>query len=219
MHPFIVEMFKDIFQVVSIPFTNPELLWQIAPILLMWFIIETYFGMHKHEELGWNTALSNGISLFWIIIGSMQYMFSNKAELFAWDKFGVILFVMIYAGFTIYVSFTHKISSKVTYVFSSPTAIYFLGYISFVYAYGKIDVDLPMISGVILLFLILLLFTYIYKKILPNKEKDDEMPEDKSTDFDKDFKSDFDFDKGLDNNKFDDASFNSTKSKVDDFKF
>ena len=151
MNPFIIESFKAFFKILSTPFTNPELLWQIIPIVFMLIVMETYFGMYKHEKLGWNTALGNGISLFWIIISSMQYMFSNK-EYFAWDKFAVILFLVVYALFIVYISFSHKISAKKTYIFSSPVVIYFSGYLAFIYAYGKISADLHYLVAIIFAF-------------------------------------------------------------------
>ncbi|MGE0792747.1 MAG: hypothetical protein AB7V77_01045 [Candidatus Woesearchaeota archaeon] len=225
IHPFVLESLYSLFTIVLVPFRNPILLWQLAPVILMWIILEFYFGMHKHEELGWNTALGNGISLFWITISTMQYLFYNRTQVFSWDRFISITFLLLYAIFIMYISFSHRFSSKITYVLSAPTVVYFSSYLAFIYAYGMINATLPYLTAIIVLFLILLLFSYVFKRVLPNKEKDDEMSSSKMDDFKTN-----DFDSNLDSSFGEpsksnttkdpfDASFNSVKTPNDDFKF
>jgi len=49
---------KEIFSNIA---NEPSILWYIAPIGVLWFILEIYFGIYEKEKLGWNTALANGI--------------------------------------------------------------------------------------------------------------------------------------------------------------
>lgn len=184
MNPFIEQTLRAILKIISTPFSHPELLWQLIPVFLLWIIMELYFGTHKKEKLGWNTALGNGISLFWIVISGMQYMFLNNKKAFAWNKFIFILTIMIYAIFIIVTSFKHTFSSKTTYTISSPTPIYYFSLIALIYTFGVIELNIYMITAIFSLYLFVMLFWYIFKRLLPESEKDTEDEKD-------DFKSDF----------------------------
>lgn len=191
MHPFWIKTFTDIKTIISVPFTNPELLWQIAPIFFLWLLMEFYFGTHKKEKLGWNTALGNGISLFWIIVSSMQYMFANYETAFSWDRFIVILLITIYAIFISVISFKHTFSSKVTYILSSPTPVYFFAFSAMIYAFGVINAKLSTLMALFIIYASILLFSFILKKLLP-EGKEDEDEDDFSSSMDKN-ESNFDF--------------------------
>jgi len=71
--------FKEIFLA---PSKDPSIWWLLAPIILFWLITEIYFGRHKQERLGWNTALGNGLSMFWIVIISFKVLFDKNLGFF-----------------------------------------------------------------------------------------------------------------------------------------
>ncbi|MCF7799014.1 hypothetical protein K9M74_03855 [Candidatus Woesearchaeota archaeon] len=173
-------------EIVKAPLGKPSLLWQLAPIFCIWILVEFYFAMHKKERLGWNTALSNGISLFWIVISAMQHIFSEK-EAFTWLKFALIFFIASYAMFIIFISFKHTFKSNVTFMFASPTPLFYFSVMVLYFAHDLIPLNLETILGMFLLFIILLIFVVILKKILPEMKEED--------DFKHDDKLDMDFDK------------------------
>ena len=216
LHPFVIEVLHSLWLIVKAPLSRPELLWQLAPVILMWGVMEVYFGLHKKEELGWNTALGNGISLFWIIISAMQFIFNNKEHVFSWDRFYVILFITIYAIFLIYISFRHSFSAKFTYVMGAPTMIYFFSYIALIYAFGLIDASLPMITAIALLLGLVIGSETIFKALLPNEDNSDDTKDD--FDFSKDDTKDnldFDLDAKTNDDPFGSATNNNSIDSFD----
>lgn len=174
MQPFLQDIliaYKDIF---TAPIKEPTILWQLAPVILLWVIMVWYFGLHKREALGWNTALGNGVSLFWIVISSMQFIFSNEGINFSWGTFAIIGAIMLYGAFIIFASFQHLLSEKVTYLIASPHPIYFLSMTAILYAYNLIQADLPTLIALILLFLFLLGVEQFVKWLMPNEDAKDD---------------------------------------------
>jgi len=127
------------------PFSHTNILWQLTPVLILWIILEVYFDTHKHESLGWNTALGNAISLSWIVLGSIQTIFADKKAsiysgitYFTWTTFFILLILLVYAFFIGYISFSHSFSSKTTYFLAYPTIVYFLALTGILFGYGII---------------------------------------------------------------------------------
>lgn len=160
-------------QIAYAPLLKPSLFWQLGPILCIWILVEIYFGTHKKEKLGWNTALSNGISLFWIVVSAMQHIFSEEG-LFSWDKFLIILIFALYAIFVIVISFEHKFKASITFVFASPTPLFYFSAIVLLFAHDLLTLSWAMISAIALLFVIILLTITLLKKLLPEMKEDDD---------------------------------------------
>ena len=110
----ILDGFNEIF---SAPFKDVSIWWLLTPIILFWLVLEVYFGMYKGENLGWNTALGNGLNLFWIVVISLKALFTEGMGLFSMDKLVVVILIAIYSAFIIFISFTHKIKEKVFFFF------------------------------------------------------------------------------------------------------
>ena len=198
---------RDVGVIIAAPFQDPSLIWQIAPIFLLWAVMIFYFGTHKHEELGWNTALGNGVSLFWIIISAMQYIFSNSSSEFTYTKFFLIMVIAIYAIFIVIISFKHTFSQKVTYAFASPSPVYFFSAMVLLYAHDLISLSLSMFIAVVSLFVVLLIILRLLELILPEmKEDDDSMDSFDSKDSFGDVGGSSKPDTGMDDFKFDDPS-------------
>lgn len=153
-------------------FREPSLLWQVAPILLLWVILVFYFATHKHEKLGWNTSLANGISLFWVVVSGMQHIFSDDGAHFSWVKFIVFSIITVYALAIVYVSFQHKLPATWTYGLASHNLIYYLSYLSILYAHDMIYPTLPMVVAIVLLFGMVLLAVFFLHKLLPAMKED-----------------------------------------------
>lgn len=153
-------------------FREPTLIWQIAPVLFLWFILIFYFSTHKHEKLGWNTSLANGVSLFWVVISAFQYIFSNGREFFTWSKFIFFLLITAYALFIVYISFHHLFSARVTYLLASYNAIYYFSLIALLFAHDLIHFDLATTSAVFLLFGFMLLIVRLLTEYLPEMRED-----------------------------------------------
>ena len=198
-----IEVLKSLIELIILPFKEPSLLWQLSPIFLIWIFMTFYFGTHKHEQLGWNTALGNGISLFWIIISALQFIFENELKEFTITKFYLIIIITIYAVFIIYSSFKHLLSDKLTYALASPTPIYYFSALTLLYAHNLVDITIPTIIAIIILFIIIMIVIKLIETILPEMKEDEE--ENESTFKEDDFSTkDFDLkdDKDFNNDGF-----------------
>jgi len=158
-----VEIFKPMFVDIS-------LFWYLGPILLFWLILEIYFSRYKSEELGWNTALGNGLSVFWILIISMKFLFDNQRENFEWVKFFAILIMMIYAIFIIMNSFSHKLKEKASFLLASPTVTYYLSGIAILWTYGNLEITRWVLIDLVILYGFVLLAEFIMKKMVKGKD-------------------------------------------------
>ena len=163
----------DILVLLAAPFQKVSLLWQLAPIFFIWTIMVFYFGTHKHEKLGWNTSLGNGISLFWIVVSGMQYIFASGSDDFAYTKFFLIMVIALYSLFIIVTSFRHSFSDKLTYALASPSPVYYFSAIVLLYAHDVIYVSTSMIIAIFVLFVLLLLFIRLIRAFLPEMKEDD----------------------------------------------
>ena len=160
----ILDGFKEIF---SSPFKDLTVLWLLAPIILFWLILEIYFGMHKEEKLGWNTALGNGLSISWVVVISLKTISENNFALFSLDKLLYIIFIALYSCLIIYISFTHKLEQKIFFLFTSPTIIYYFLGIAVLWVNDALNISLWVFIDLIMLYIVVLIVMTIVKKLLP----------------------------------------------------
>jgi hypothetical protein len=182
--------FADIFKPA---FVDPSIMWYLGPVFLFWFVLEIYFSKYKKEELGWNTSLGNGLSVFWVLIISMRYLFDNSMENFEWVKFIALITLVLYAMFIIINSFAHKLSSKISFLLASPTATYYLSGVAILWTYGKLDITRWVLIDLVIFYGVVLLMELVLKKLIKGKDSGFNI------DSGKDEFKETDFSKGLDN--------------------
>jgi len=167
---FVGDILKGFVEIFKPMFVDPTLFWYLGPILFFWFILEIYFSKYKTEELGWNTALGNGLSVFWVLIISMKFLFDNQRENFEWIKFIALLIIMLYAVFIIINSFSHKLREKVSFLLASPTTTYYLSGVAILWTYGKLKITLWVLIDLIIFCGFVLLISFFLKKLIKGKE-------------------------------------------------
>lgn len=150
---FFLSVWVAVKEILSAPFRGAHLWWQLTPIFLLWIVLEIYFARYKHEELGWNTALGNAITLFWIGVSSMQQLFLRKiGEAFLWGNAAMVFLIIAYASFVAYISFGHKLGARTTYILAYPTIIYYLSFFAVIWGYKALEVNKYIIIAFVLLF-------------------------------------------------------------------
>jgi len=160
---FLNELLNGFGQIFSAPFKSLDVFWILIPLLIMWFVLEVYFAKHKREELGWNTALANGITLGWITLEGMRYLFSTSPGDF-WLRFVANIIILGYAVLIVYFSFTHKISPKWDFLLGSPTPVYYLGIFSVLWGFGILSITQYVLLDLIILFVIVVAVIKILRK-------------------------------------------------------
>ncbi len=166
--PSLWHAFAEIFRA---PFLGQHLWWQLGPVLVLWLIVEIYLDCHKGERLGWNTALGNAISLFWISLAAMQPLFTVPVgESFPYGRFFAILPILAYALFVGYVSFSHVFGERVTYALAYPTIVYYLCVFAILWGNKALDVNRYVLLAAALLFGVVYGLRWLFFWLLPDAE-------------------------------------------------
>jgi len=166
------EILRGFGQIFSSPFKDTSALWLIVPLFLLWIVLVVYFGVYSTEKLGWNTALGNGISMFWVFVSLLSYLFSKP--LTDWTKVASLLVLFSYALFIVIVSFKHAIKESVFFVMASPTVLFFFSWIAVVWTYGSLALTWAVLIDLVVLLGLALgavqLLTHFRAKTIRKKE-------------------------------------------------
>lgn len=165
---FFLSLWHAIKEIFHAPFIEPRLWWQLAPIFLLWITLSFYLNYQKHEQLGWNSALANGLTLFWIGVGAMQPLFTLEiGERILWSRFFMILPMIVYGIFLTYISFTHKLSERATYIMATPTIVYYLNVYAILWGNKVLDVNKYILLGFLVLWGVAFAFRWFLFWVLP----------------------------------------------------
>lgn len=147
---------ERLIQLAEAPLNNPEIIPGVMPLILGALILELYFGKHKNEKLGWNTAVGN--SIVWLSTGISLHMtetIETTQELYA------TYFIMGLGLFTGYLNFFHKWKSDLAFLASSTTIVYSIAYVTTVVIKTEIPPDeLTMQAGLALIIIIEIIFKF-----------------------------------------------------------
>lgn len=146
---------------------EPEIWWFLAPVFILWIVMEVYFGQYKKERIGWNSLLANGISFAWINVASLRVLFSSPIR---GNNFQVRLLIsllfLIYSFFVIYIAFRHSLSEKMGQWLAGPTTVYFLSTVSVLWGQGVLVISEWVLIDFIILYLIVYLLFWLIKRRL-----------------------------------------------------
>jgi len=162
-------------EILSAPGKDPSIWWLLTPIILFWLVIEIYFGRHKNEKLGWNTALGNGLNIFWVVIISARALFDKDLGLYSLDKLIFVLVISFYSFFIIIMSFTHTIKENIFFLMASPTAVYFLSAVAVLWIHNLITISLWVLVALFILYFAVLILETIIKKLIPAAKHHNDM--------------------------------------------
>ena len=152
--------------VVSSPFQDLSVLWTLVPLFLMWLLLEVYF-IHWDEDLGWNSALANSVTLFWVSATGLQVLFADG---FSWAKFIVLFLMVVYAGSILVIVFKHAVREQFAYIIASPIFIYYLSIILTLWVHDALIFSWWVLLVIILIYLFFLTIDLSLKKWM-KKEK------------------------------------------------
>lgn len=117
------------------PFMDPELLWIVLPTIFILLMITLYFGRHATEEIGWNTAFANSISLMWICI-ILSRMLLNTYTLdqilsnpLIRNKLIVLILLVGWVIILQLVNYFHAVPKKLAFFLSNSIPIYTMAYV------------------------------------------------------------------------------------------
>ncbi len=160
------------------PFTNEEVIWILAPLIITLILMELYFGRYRQEELGWNTAFGNSMVLIFISANLVHYIQRN--DLWTDPIRAGIVITLLLVGFVLTIlDFFHILPEDFAFAVSSKFPISFLAFLSILFVYGNIPMDKFTIYGFIAIFILtyvlITLLHYLtpaFKGLLPQEVPD-----------------------------------------------
>jgi hypothetical protein len=168
------------------PFQHTEIFWTVLPLLVTAFFIEIYFGRHKTEELGWNTAFANCISLLWVTTALVRFMYEEYGSwvFFTWDPTGktptVLLIIalgmwgLLLAIFNYY----HVLPKGISFFISSAIPVNISALLIVIVVIGKIPVNgITMIAGFITFVALAIFLATVEAIVKPSKEAEEYIEE------------------------------------------
>jgi len=159
-------------QIILVPSYNPDVIWSIAPLFFGLIMMQMYFGKYKTEQLGWNTAYGNSVSLVWACFVLFRYMYVTYGFEKAWNtaglrgQFYLIVGIAFLTFLLIVFNYRHSLPKQLAFFLSNSIPTTVLAYLGIVIVMGRIPVDLvTAISGFIILIVLEIVFR-LYRKAI-----------------------------------------------------
>lgn len=179
-------VYKVIWQILKQPWLTKDSLWMTLPLIFVMLSIYIYFGRNRDEELGWNSAFGNTISLLWICITLWKFVLYHwtVAELYT-VEFGRLMILTLLSFWVLILfifNFFHVVPKQLSYFISNTGSIYSLAYIVIAFVFGNFPFSKNYLIGAFFVFIILNLFMIWVEHIIPmsmNAQKDFEKKEER----------------------------------------
>ena len=160
----IIERFIEL---VIAPYTYPEMLWIVIPLLLTMIVVTIYFGRYKYEELGWNSAFSNSLILIFISMDLIRRLYMEGTLGYANFRNLLTLAVVFEGAVLLMISFFHLLPEKLAFNLYQNVPINIIAYAAVVLVYSDIIIDFFTILNIIILIIVLTYILDLVKKLIP----------------------------------------------------
>ncbi len=169
------ELLPRFAQIVITPWLNKELLWMVIPLILIIFLVQAYFGRNRTEELGWNTAFGNAISLFWISVILARFVIESTPldQLLQGKAVKSLILIAVLFFWTVLLivsDFFHALPKKVAFFLSSEIPINITAYLFIVLIAGNIPLDKTTLLAGITLLVYAIIFFALFRTIITPSE-------------------------------------------------
>ena len=166
-----------------------DMLWILIPMIAALFLMELYFGRYKEEELGWNTAVSNALVLFFVGMNLCYFLSTNNLlvgitakiapEMFslALKKSFIAYFIIIESIFLLLLNFCHLSAKRFAFGISSGMILNFIGIMAIILVQSPSRILLNewiTLPAIVVIFIVVLLFFLSIKALSPKAEEEEE---------------------------------------------
>jgi hypothetical protein len=148
-------------ELITAPRSNPEMLWLVTPLVIVTLIMTLYFGRHRHEELGWNTAFGNSLVLIFVSIDLFRYVFhltdpGNAYNYLLFPKESIMSGIVFVEGLLLmYANYLHFLPRRVAFFVSSALPVNLTAYTVMCVVYTEVAVDFYTLGAAIFLFILM----------------------------------------------------------------
>lgn len=166
------ELLIRLVQIILVPHFVPDVIWSVAPLFFGLVMIQMYNGRYKTEDMGWNSAFGNSVSLMWAVAILIRYIYLSYGFEYAWRTPGlrgqmVLVIVLTLATFLLVVfNYKHSISKRWAYFLADSVPTTVLAYLAIVIVMGRIPVDrYTLVAGMVIYLVIDIVFR-LYRKAI-----------------------------------------------------
>lgn len=183
-------VFEKTISILKQPFlsANREMLWILFPLLAALFLMEFYFSRYKEEELGWNSAVSNSLVLFFVGMNLCSFLFAKNQLVgfttvapeimeIAAKKTFVAFIIILESIFLLVLNFFHLVSKRFAFGISSALIMNYLGFISIILIYSNISIDLIIFPAILVLFIFVVFFFWLLQFLIPKTQDEEDEEE------------------------------------------
>ncbi|MDD5418107.1 MAG: CPBP family intramembrane metalloprotease [Candidatus Nanoarchaeia archaeon] len=158
-----------VYSIFSAPFTDPQMLWILTPLLITMVLMQLYFGRYRQEELGWNTAFGNSIALIFVSVNLLQRLVGliGFEGLISDSRFYLISAILAIGAVQLILNFFHKLPKKYAFFIGSSAFVNILAFIVIVLVYTQISLDTTTLFASIAVFMILYFVLLMIKYLSP----------------------------------------------------
>ncbi|MEK6968245.1 MAG: hypothetical protein AABX51_06445 [Nanoarchaeota archaeon] len=177
------ELFPRITELVFSPLQQTEMLWVVLPLLAALILMTFYFGAHKSEELGWNTAFGNSMVLIFTSINLLQRLYGNiSIDTLVFNEDTIIALVLFGEGILLmFLDFFHFLPKRIAFYISSPVHVNLLATLGVIIVYSEnIALDGLTAIAIVLLYIFVGVILWILKKLIPGARERIEFMTDQS---------------------------------------
>ena len=149
------QVIPRVFEILTAPFIHREMLWAVVPLIATLLLMTLYFGAHKSEELGWNTAFGNSMVLIFTSINLLQFLYGEiDLNNLSFNIDTVVALGLMGEGiFLLFINFFHFLPKRLAYVLCSPVHINLAAAIGVIIVYSPdISLDIVTILAVVILY-------------------------------------------------------------------
>ncbi len=153
------------------PAHYPEMIWIILPLVFTLIVMEFYFSRYRNEDLGWNTAVGNGVVLMFVCIDLLRQIYNdNFYDLLQITSISDAPLTTILAGVIglwgltlMFFDFFHLLPKKLAFIISSVLPVNLISYVGILLVYTNVAkqgfvIPIDMITLMAALLLLVLLF-------------------------------------------------------------
>jgi membrane protease YdiL (CAAX protease family) len=159
------------------PFTTPGMIWIVTPLLISMTLMQLYYGRHRTEELGWNSAFGNSVALIFVSVNLSQVLYNRFGFSFInllnppSPKIWVIIGIGLVSLVQLLVNYFHAIPKKIAFFINSSIPTNITAYIAIVLVYTDIALSFAtMIASITLLIVFIYSFRFMRKLVPMSKE-------------------------------------------------
>ena len=162
------ELIAQMYAIISAPFLSDEIFWAAFPLITTAIMFELYFGSHKEESLGWNSATANGLVIVYVAISTLRYLVSSNLYDLLDIRSQIAIVILVLGVALVIVSFFHVLPQEVAFFISSGLVVHYIALLGLLFVYTDFIFSNFTAYAAFVLFICFVVFFKIVKHFEPD---------------------------------------------------